>query len=116
LANKVAYLPAHAAHLLTVIEEAAVSEAVDAANAEYRFAEDIFEAAKWRLAHDRGAGTPLNGFNPPQRLICIPSNQIAKSPTLLVRFTASDTDVTITWVKFLPYDESSAVTPDAYHL
>ena len=117
MGNKVSYLPFTASILLTVFEEQAVSDAVDAAVAEYPFAEDVFDAAIWLLARNPDAGDVIDGTNPVQNLICIPSNRLAKSPTLLVRYFRKDEDsLMITWIKFLPFDESNAVTPDAYQL
>ena len=100
---------------LTVREEHRVSDDVDSAVAKYPFAEEVFEAAKWRIARDPECGTPVSrtDAHPPRRVIHIRPLHKALSPGLLVRYYLSDV-VVIDWVHFYPFDDNAAVLPDAF--
>ena len=59
---------------ITVREEHHVKDDVDSAVAKWPFAEDAFEAAKWRIARDPECGTPVSqtDAHPPRRVVHIP--------------------------------------------
>ena len=103
---------------LTVREEHHVTEDVATANAQYPFAEDAFEAAKWHIAKDPECGVPVSGVDAyPQRwVVHFPPVRLANSPGLLVRYYRLKTMVVIDWVHFYPFDDGVAVHPDAYNV
>ena len=100
---------------ITVREEHRVMDAVDLAVTMYPFADEVFEAAKWRISRDPKCGQPVSQTNshPPRRVVHIPPVRQAGSPGLLVRYYLSDI-VVIDWVHFYPFDKGAAVSPDAY--
>jgi hypothetical protein len=104
--------------LATIAETQVVSSIVDEAVSKYPFAQEVFDAAKWRIARDKNIGVPLPDISPHHFLVFITSMQIARSPSLLVRFSRkreSSCDITIDWAKFLPYDQTqSSKTPSEY--
>lgn len=101
--------------MLTVIEEDSVREAVDQAMAWNPFANDMMEAAIWRIAKEPTCGTLLEpSTTPPRLLLHIPPNATAKTPALLVRYYVIGPEVVVDWVKFLPFDPGQAVSPKAF--
>ena len=88
---------------ITVREEHHVKDDVDSAVAKWPFAEDAFEAAKWRIARDPECGTPV-------------SQTDAHPPGILVRYYQLPTVVVIDWVRFYPFDDGAAVLPGAYQV
>ena len=100
--------------ILTVVEEGPVSETVDEAASKYKFADDVFQAAIWRIAREPGCGDILEGLNPERRILYLPPVTKAQSPGLIVRYYYDEERVMIDWVKFYPYKESDAVMPRAY--
>ena len=99
----------------TIIEEDSVVDEVERAVSEFPSANDIFDAAKWRIARDPNSGKPIPGTNPEKKVITLPSFRIVKSPKLVVRyFFENEYEICIDWVKFYPYDDSEAVSPPAY--
>ena len=103
---------------LTVREEHHVTEDVNFAVAQYPFAEDAFEAAKWRIARDPECGILVSGIDahPPRRVVHFPPVRQTSSPGLLVRYYPLPTMVVIDWVHFYPFDDGAAVLPDAYRV
>ena len=103
---------------ITVREELNVTEAVDSAVAKYPFAEDVFEAAKWRIARDPECGKPVSETDsqPPRRVVHIRPVHQAASPGLLVRYYRLPDVMVIDWVHFYPFDSGAAVSPDAYRV
>ena len=101
---------------LTIREEHHVSDNVDAAVSKYPFAEDAFEAAKWRIARDPECGTPVSqtDAHPPHRVVHIRPLHKADSPGILVRYHRLSDVVVIDWVHFYPYDARTAILPDAF--
>lgn len=104
--------------MLTVREEHHVESDVDSAVAKWTFAEDVFEAAKWRIARDPDCGTPVSQTNahPPRRVVYMRPIKQAGSPGLLVRYYQLETIVVIEWVHFFPPDDEPSDIPDAYHV
>jgi len=107
--------------LFTVVEEEAVSDIVDAAVAQYPWADEVFQAAVWLIAKDRESGEPIPGTTPLRRLMYLRPNRLAKSPGVLVRYWVEDVTagaaedrIVVDWVKFYDYDDDDAVTPAAY--
>ena len=103
---------------ITVREEHHVKDDVDSAVAKWPFAEDAFEAAKWRIARDPECGTPVSQTDaqPPRRVVHIPPVRQAASPGILVRYYQLPTVVVIDWVRFYPFDDGAAVLPGAYQV
>ena len=100
---------------LQVIEEESVRVAVNLACQKYPQAEDMFNAATWRLARDRECGLQIEDKEPYRRIIKVNPIKGAKSPSLLVRYYILDEDsLIVDWVKFYPFDETKAVDPLAY--
>lgn len=99
---------------LSVAEEPEVSAAIENAVAEYQAAEDVFNAAVWVIARAPELGTQIDAGNPGRRVLKLAPNAVAKSPGILVRYFRDGHDLVVDWVKFLPFDEKTAVTPDAY--
>ena len=93
-----------------------VSDDVDSAVSKYPFAEDVFEAAKWRIARDSECGTPVThtDAHPPRRVVHIRPLRQAVSPGLLVRYYRLSDVAVIDWVRFYPFDDKAAVLPDAF--
>jgi hypothetical protein len=105
--------------LLSIIEEAIVTAAVEEAVARFPFAEEVFFAAKWRVARDFECGHLIAGSNPGKRLLYLPPNKIARSPGLLVRYFQGKDDfgypaIVVDWVQYLEYDEAKALAPRAF--
>ena len=99
----------------TVREELLVSREVDRAISMHPLVENIFEAAKWRIAREPNCGTPMEDVGEDRRVLNLPPNRVAKTPGLLVRYFQESQDiVVIDWVRFYPYDDSIAVYPSAY--
>lgn len=99
----------------TVREELAVSNKIDRAIGIHPLVENIFDAAKWRIAREPNCGTPMDEVDGDRRVLNLPPNKVAKSPGLLVRyFQESQDTVVIDWIHFYPYDDSIAVYPSAY--
>ena len=103
---------------VTVREEHHVTEDVNSAVAEYPFAEDVFDAAKWRIARDPECGALVSGTDahPPRRVVHILPVHQTSSPGLLVRYYRLPTMAVIDWVHFYPFDDGTAVLPDAYRV
>ena len=103
--------------MLTVREEDAVSDAVEQAMTWNAFARDMMEAAIWRISREPTCGTPLPPLGTElRRLLHMPPNAIVKSPAMLVRYYVVEHTAVIDWIKFIPFNPSQAVNPDAYTL
>lgn len=100
----------------SIREEHHVTADVDSAVSVYPFAEDIFEAAKWRITRDPECGTPVSHTetHPIRRVVHIRPLRKAGSPGLLVRYYLLTDIVVVDWVHFYPFDGETAVQPDAY--
>ena len=106
--------PRDGQNALTVVEEPSVQEIVDAAVKNLPFAEDIFDAAKWRIARDWQCGELIEGSPKGHRVVNFLPNKIAESPGLIVRFYYRDTEAIIDYVEFYPFDPRIAALPEAY--
>jgi len=87
--------------------------------AKYPFAEDVYEAVKFRIAREPGVGTVMPGTTPRRQLVWVMSNPIAKSPGLLVRYyqkKEKTCEITIDWIKFFPFDPAvhTGASPGEY--
>lgn len=103
--------------MLTIREEVAVTEAVEQAMTWTPFADDMMEAAKWRIAREPECGTLLGEHGDGlRRLMHMPSNATAKSPAMLVRYYVVEHMAVVDWIKFIPFNPNEAVSPDAYTL
>ena len=101
---------------VTVREEHHVTEDVNSAVAEYPFAEDVFDAAKWRIARDPECGTLVSGTDahPPRRVVHILPVHQTSSPGLLVRYYRLPTMAVIDWVHFYPFDDGNCCSPQRH--
>lgn len=104
--------------LHTIIEETRVTETLQTEIAANPRVDEVFEALKWRLARDPECGTLAEHPSGEYRLVFLPSVRPAKSPSLLARYQhdAMAQTVTIDWIKVYPYDDATAVSPDAFDL
>jgi len=101
---------------LLVREEHHVEDDVDAATTEDPLAEEVFEAAKWRLARDPECGTKMPNVTPERWLLHLLPVAEAKSPGLLVRYYRVKEIIVVDWVKFYDHDEDAAIKPEAYSI
>lgn len=101
---------------LTIVEEEEVSLALDEACKKYSHANDMFEAAKWRIARQPECGTIIEDEEPYRRLLKLPPIKKSENPTLLIRYYVGKHEVTIDWIRFSPYDKQQAVSPPAFIL
>lgn len=100
---------------LTVIEEKIVTEAVKHATVHYPAAEEIFESVVWRIARQPDCGVLLEDASPFRRLVKTLSIRGANNPELLLRYYPEGEDALIVdWIKFSPYNEMNAVSPEAF--
>lgn len=100
--------------LLTVRDEPAVTETLEAAIAEFAMAEDIYEAAKDFVSRKPDVGEAVPNTDPVRRVVFLPPVRLGQRPGLLVRFRVEPNLVVVEWIRFYPYDEATAVMPDAY--
>ena len=98
---------------VTVREEHHVTEDVNSAVAEYPFAEDVFDAAKWRIARDPECGALVSGTDahPPRRVVHILPVHQTSSPGLLVRYYRLPTIAVIRLGAFLPVRRWNCCSP-----
>jgi len=101
--------------MLTIREEDSVRDAVEQAMTWNRFADDMMEAAKWRIAREPKCGRPLEPRTDQlRRLLLMQSNVTIESPRLLVRYYVIEHMAVIDWIRFLPFQPDQAVSPDAF--
>ncbi len=102
--------------LLTYVSEDAVIAVIGNALKRYPAAEDIFDAAIWRICQEH-CGAAINGTNPLRYVIELPPIREARSPGVLVRFYYEDDgnhNFVVDWIKFSDYNEAEAISPPAY--
>lgn len=109
-------MPTPGQNALTIVETEEVQKIVDAAIKELSFAEEIFDAAKWRIARDWDLGEPIPGSSKGHRIVNFLPAKISESSGLLVRFYFEDVRAIIDFVEFYPYDPRQAALPAAYVL
>lgn len=102
--------------LRTVAQEDSVGEEVVNATRKYPRAEDVFDAAIWRISRDPRCGSVVGHGSPERRLVYFPPIKTVRSPGLLVRYYLEDNEgrVVIDWIKFFDYSEKDAVSPREY--
>ena len=99
---------------LTVIEEPAVEQAIDAAAEEYPHAFDMFQAAAWRIARQPECGIVIDEEEPFRRIVKLVPIQQSKNPVMLIRYYIDGEDVVVDWIKVSPYDDRQAISPPAF--
>jgi hypothetical protein len=88
--------------LREIVEENAVSAAIDAASAKYARAEEVFDGWKWRLSRDPDIGYPVPGTSPQLFVLRTDNLTYAGVPIFLIAYTYTDTQVRILAVTVPP--------------
>lgn len=96
----------------TVIEEDAVSKAVEEAIERYPQAGDMFNALVWRIARDPRSGAELEDTG--KWIIKLPTVKGIGNPVLVATYTFDEDEVVVDWVKYYDPDENGSVSLPAY--